>query len=233
MSTNERANVSANVKRALVGLGGTCLLAVAGMGLLHTSVGKPLLMKVGGCPAANAPPEGVEESQKRAILSTRGTAIAPKRHALGFELDKTTFADVEAWAKRHGISCNASRENTTYSCARVPASALPASASTADLDELELSFRVKDKTLISLSTWRWHLPEGRAASELSAVTRTLRDDLGEPATNEGDHASLGREPFAGSIVKYNFKDYLCTVSGLNLPTKGITMHESYVTGVVD
>jgi len=233
MSEVERKVSRFTWKRLLVGVGASAAVVTGAIGLLHTSIGKPLLMKAGGCPAANAPPEGVQEQQKQAIRGTRGDAPAPKRVALGFTLDKSTFADVAAWANKNGVACKASREDTTYSCAKIPAKALPETIAKADLDEIEFTFRVKDKTLFAVSTWRWNLPEDRAAHELGSVVSTLKQDLGEPATNEGDPTKLGRELYAGSVVKYNFKDYLCTISGLNLPTKGITMHESYVTGVVD
>lgn len=232
MSQPERPPRS-TVKKALVGVAITVAAATGVIGLLHTSVGKPLLAKAGGCPANNAPPQGVEDAQKRAIRLTRGSAMAPARMALGFELDKTTLSDVQAWAKAHGVACKATREDTTLSCVDIPAEALPATFARARIDELEMSFRVNDKTLLGLSTWRWHLPEDTAARELDSVVNGLRGSLGSPTVNEGDRARLGRELFAGAIVKYNFKDYLCTVSGMNLPEKGITLHESYVTGVVD
>ncbi len=220
-------------KKLLVGTTASAIVVTGAMGLLHTSFGKPLLMKVGGCPAANATPAGVEEGQKQAIRVTRGTDPAPQRIALGFMLDKTTFSEVDAWAKGHGIKCKSVREDTTYSCENIPAVALPASMAQSHLDELEFSFRVKDKTLIGLSTWRWHMTEDGAARDLDSVVGRLKKDLGEPATDEGDRSKLGKQEFAGAIVKYNFKDYLCTISGMNLPSKGITMHESYLTGVVD
>jgi hypothetical protein len=233
MSEVERKVSRFTWKKLLVGVGASAVVVTGAIGLLHTSLGKPLLMRAGGCPAANAPPEGVQERQKQAIRGTRGDATAPKRVALGFTLDKSTFADVESWAKTNGVACKATREDTTFSCTNIRAAALPDTVAKSDLDEIEFTFRVKDKTLFAVSTWRWNLPEDRAAKELGSVVSTLKQDLGDPATNEGDHTKLGRELYAGSIVKYNFKDYLCTVSGMNLPTKGITMHESYVTGVVD
>jgi hypothetical protein len=232
MSQPERQPRS-TVKKVLVGVAISIAAATGIVGLLHTSVGKPLLAKAGGCPANNAPPQGVEDAQKRAIRLTRGETPAPARVALGFELDKTTLSDVQSWAKKHGIACKATREDTTLSCVDIPAEALPATFARGRIDELEMSFRVADKTLLGLSTWRWHLPEETAARELDSVFTGLRGSLGSPTVNEGDRARLGRELFAGVIVKYNFKDYLCTVSGMNLPEKGITLHESYVTGVVD
>ncbi len=233
MSKPERQSPRFSLKKLLVGAAVSAVAVTGLIGLLHTSVGKPLLMKTGGCPAANAPPEGVEDAQKRAIRLTRGGAPAPQRMALGFDLDKTTLADVQAWAKAHNITCKASREDTTLSCENIPAEALPATFARTRIDELELSFRVKDKSLFSLSTWRWNMPEDAAGRELESVATGLRNALGAPETDEGDRKRLGREQYAGAIVKYNFKDYLCTVSGMNLPNKGITMHESYVTGVVD
>lgn len=221
------------MKKVLLGVALALATASGAVGLLHTRAGKPLLAKAGGCPANNAPPQGVEDAQKRAIRLTRGEAQAPARLALGFELDKTTLNDVQSWASAHGVRCTATREDTTLSCVDLPAEALPATFARARIDELELSFRVGDKTLLGLSTWRWHLPEETAARELGSVTAGLRGALGAPTTDEGDHAHLGREPFAGAVVKYNFNDYLCTVSGMNLPAKGITLHESYVTGLVD
>ncbi|HQY61331.1 MAG: hypothetical protein IPQ09_07615 [Myxococcales bacterium] len=232
MSQPERQPRS-KVKSAVVGVAISIAAATGVVGLLHTSVGKPLLAKAGGCPANNAPPQGVEDAQKRAIRLTRGDTPAPARMALGFQLDKTTLNDVQSWAKARGVTCKATREDTTISCVDIPAEALPATFARARIDELEMSFRVGDKTLLGLSTWRWHLPEDTAARELDSVVAGLRGSLGSPMTDEGDRARLGREPYAGAIVKYNFKDYLCTISGMNLPEKGITLHESYVTGVVD
>lgn len=233
MSEVERKVSRFSWKKLVAITGASAVVLTGAMGLLHTSLGKPLLMKVGGCPAANAPPAGVEEQRKDAIRTTRGTDPAPKRIALGFTLDKTTFAEVEAWAKSHHVVCKAQREDTLYSCENIPSDALPTTMAHTKLDELEFSFRVKDKTLMAVSTWRWHMAEDVAARDFEKVAGTLKKDLGEPAKNEGNQKNLGREPFAGAVVEYAFKDYLCSISGINLPNKGITMHESYVTGVVD
>ncbi len=98
------------------------LVATVGIGLLHTSWGRPLLMRLGGCPAARVSPAEVDRLRLSGFhaVALPGSLRAPARPALGFALEQTTRADVREWAARAGVACEA-RERGLLSlrCRRV------------------------------------------------------------------------------------------------------------------
>ncbi len=219
---------------------GTCLaagLAMGVMGFLHTSIGKPLLMKAGvmggGCPVGRAPAAEVEAARRAEIQASRGADPAPRRLALGFTLGKTSLDEIRAWADRNHVACSEKREGTLLICTRVPASALEASFSRATIDEATFSFRTQDRRLISVSAWRYGLTPESASVELDAVVVGLRGSLGNPSEEVGVRRAdaLAASDYATAIVSYAFADYLATVSSTNLPGKGIALREQYLSAL--
>jgi len=108
---------------ALVATAGTCVAALAA---LHAPFARTVLARIGGCPVGRASAAEIEAARKSAAAPNRGERDAPARPAAGFALDVTTRADVDAWARSHGVSCREKRERALLACADVPARALDA-----------------------------------------------------------------------------------------------------------
>ena len=81
------------------------LVGAAGVGGLHTSWGRPVLMRLSGCPVSRVSAAEVNELRRTGLRVLLGTAFAPARPALGFTLDRTTPDDVRAWAARARVTC--------------------------------------------------------------------------------------------------------------------------------
>ena len=118
------------VKRALAAVVGLLVVFTVVVGFAHTRAGRPLLAfmafgkaKGGACPlgydVAQTPAQ--KESSRRAFAASHGAAErAAARPALGFDLDRTTRADVRAWASAHGIACKEGRTGPDLDCAGRP-----------------------------------------------------------------------------------------------------------------
>jgi hypothetical protein len=163
----------------------------------------------------------VEAAQAEAFRSLRGENVARARPALGFALSVTTRAEVEAWAKEHGIRCEARREGALLLCAPVPASAL-SSAATGAYEELAFAFRLRDLRLVNLSALRTGLTLEAAAEELDRIAAELERSLGPPARKiAGDPA----------VLTYRHADYLADVSAMSLRGRGHVLREHYMSAL--
>lgn len=218
------------------------LLATAAIGLLHTSWGRPLLMRLGGCPAAHVSPAEVDRLRVSGFQAIQGTIRAPARPALGFLLDRTTPDDVHAWAARARVACEA-RERGLLSlrCRQVPRDRLPDAASIENpfgaesgeppvIDELALTFTPSGR-LISVDAFTPRLPASGAAASFGAATARLQAQLGPPADELGDAtpAALASTPLATARARYRFDDYVAIISASNL-SSGVAVREQYLSG---
>ena len=230
-ATSAAGTTSRRVKKVATRIALVAIASIGAMGFLHTKWGKPLLMKIGGCPVANITPADAEKARNNVLASHVDTATtAPRtRFALGFQLDTTTLADVEKWADGKGLSCDATRGDTVYACENVPTSALLAQdGGRAQITELSFGFRDSDKTLYTVSAWRERVSTDIGASDLEAVAKNLHDTLGDPTKSRGEH---NKEYFeqAGmptSVVEYDLQGYKATVSASRLPD-GVWLREVY------
>jgi hypothetical protein len=220
------------------------LVATAGIGLMHTPWGRPLLMGLGGCPAARVSPADVERLRVSGFhaVAGQGTLRAPARPALGFQLDQSTPDDVRAWAARAGVACEA-RERGLLSlrCHQVPRDRLPEApaasgrpgepgASSTAIEELALTFAPSGR-LISVDAFTPRLPASGAAVSFGAATARLQTQLGPPSDQIGDAtaAALERVPLATARARYRFDDYVAIISASNLAS-GIAVREQYLSG---
>ena len=213
-------------KRAGLGLVALTTVSVAGIGFLHTSTGRPLLLKMSGCPLGQADPKAVQAGAEQVVARDRGAESAPSRPALGFALDRTTLADVERWAHEHDLACEAAREDTLYQCKLVPTSALPnVGGMEGRVDDLTFAFR-EDGTLWTVSAWSFKLPAGEATSRLLGVSRSMEHAVGKPDLTYGELAAVGSAPGVGAGAKYKYQDY---VANLNASTsdEGVSVQQQY------
>jgi len=200
------------------------------VGLLHTSLGRPLLARLGvGCPV-QASPEDVERARRDSARATRGSEPSPAQPALGFVLDEMTMADAQAWAEREQVSCEEQRGGTLLMCSHVRAAALGGSGGETT-DELVLAFSPKTKRLVNIATTEYGLDGTAAASRMARIVSNLEEKLGKPTREAGERSAsyLAEAPMRTALVRYRFSDYQADVTATNLPGKGLMLREHYMS----
>jgi len=123
----ESGTRSRRVKKVATSIALVAIASIGVMGFLHTKMGKPLLMKLGGCPVGNLSATDMEEVRAKAFVAAQPATETPPpaMFALGFELDKATLKDVVAWAGSHNVTCDDSHEGSVLVCSNVAAKDLP------------------------------------------------------------------------------------------------------------
>jgi hypothetical protein len=236
------------------GIAAASILAgvVAGVGALHTSWGRPLLARLGGCPAARVTAADVDGLRRLGLNGIRGARQAPARPALGFLLDRTTPDDVQAWASRAAVTCTAKKRGlVSLHCPNVARAVLPI-AMTGDhgagagqnardvqthepavIEDLALTFGPAGR-LVSVDAFTRGLPADTAAAAFSSSGARLASVLG-PATDGVGDDSAGQgptrvpAPLGTARRRFRFNDYVAIVSLTNL-SSGLAVREQYLSG---
>src|SRR4051812_18452576 len=206
------------------GLAGLTLVA----GLLHTKIGRPLLVRLGGACPLKASPEAVEAARLNSARTLRGTEAAASRPALGFALDSMTLHDVKAWAESKHVSCEEKRVGFLQ-CADVPLAAVGSRGPS--ISKLDFGFSPATERLVNITAWRDQLTGTVAAAQMDAVVASMREQLGAPTREAGERTAsyLAAGPMHTAIVQYRFKDYIADVSATNIPGRGLTLREHYMS----
>jgi len=208
-------------------LGLPILLVLVG-GLLHTPAGRPLLARLGvGCPI-KASPEDIEAGRLGSARVQRGTAAAPSRPALGFELDRISRREVETWAAARHLSCADVRAGLLR-CVDVPAAALGEPGPS--IERLDFGFSLAEGRLVNLSAWRSGLSSRVAAAHLNEVVARMNAALGAPTRQAGQRSAeyLAGGPLHTAVAQYRFRDYIADVSATNIPGRGLSLREHYMS----
>lgn len=224
--------VSKKLRRAAIGVVLTAAGLTGVVGFLHTSMGRPWLAKVGGCPITKATAAEVEEARRMGVRATRGTKPAPERPAIGFVLEGATTDDVHAWAAKNDLSCTDKREGMLIACKAVPLSALgdrPAESGKAS--EVNFAFRPVDKKLVNLTVVSFNLPSEVAAARMKGTADRLERTLGAPDTAAGEIAAsnFARGGYATATVQYRFSDFMAEVTATSFGERGVALREHYVS----
>lgn len=215
----------------LVRIAAGVLLALGGIGWLHTPAGLRLLVALGvPCPVRSVPAERVTALRAAALAPLRTLALAPARPApAGLQLDRTTEAEAQAVLARAHARCEPLVRGYRYlRCRGVDAQALALAGP--PVSELWLSFGPAGR-LIGVDVYR----RGMAAQEVrtvwSAAAARLRDRLGPPAVVLGDPApeALAALPVQVARVQYRYADYVATVTASHLPGTGLSVREQYMS----
>lgn len=216
------------LKKALWPAVGFAVASTALMGFAHTKPGRPLLalMAMGKKPAVEsneskgaACPLGfskVDPSQKDAALhqqadQLRGTQRAWAKPALGFSLEKTTRADIEAWAKQNQLVCRNSRFMSDFECSDVSAGLLsrePTEGVNPDARVVKFTFDSQER-LVSLMAVRYDRDPNTLASFYTGLVSALSTKAGPASKSEGEpnpqYLSVG--PFKKASATFAFNDY--------------------------
>lgn len=233
--------------------GASILLGLtAGVGALHTSWGRPLLARLGGCPAARVTAAEVDGLRRQGVTGLRGARPAPARPALGFLLDRTTPDDVQAWAADAAVTCAAKKRGlVSLHCANVARAALPIATSSdhgaragrdapgvatgepAVIEDLALTFSPAGR-LVSVDAFTRGLPAGTASAAFSSSGARLAEVLGPPTDLVGDGGDADGPmrvpaPLGTARRRFRFNDYVAIVSLTNL-SSGLAVREQYLSG---
>jgi hypothetical protein len=206
--------------------------ATALIGIAHAPFARSLLMSLGGCPMAGArmTPALAERARRMALSADQIAVSAPARPALGFTLDSTALPQVQAWAGREHVACDAPRPGL-MKCAGVEPQALGLPAACGRVDELTLEFDPRDR-LVNMTTYRTHLTPTAASAQARAIVAALAEELGPAEKSAGafEKASLGGPP-AGSLstIRYRYDDYVADVTAMNAPSSGPSIREHYMS----
>ena len=211
------------------------LLAVAAIGALHTSWGRPILARLGGCPAMRVSAEEVERLH-RAGMGGQLVAgrVAPLRPALGFHLDSMSPAEVMAWADGAHITCTKkARGFISLHCANVARVLLPDGGSSQNesapiIEDLAFTFESHQR-LISVDAFTRGLGADAASSAYTRSVGALGASLGRPSDQIGGYAAQSLSLFASARQRYRYSDYLAIVSISRLDS-GLAFREQYLSG---
>jgi len=197
-------------------------------GFLHTKAGRPLLARMGVACPIKASPQAIEAARNNSARAQRGSETAASRPALGFALDHMSLSDVKAWADSKHVSCEDVRAGLLR-CTDVPIAALGGSGP--PINRLDLGFSLLNARLVNISAWRNGLTSVAAATQMDAVVAGLKERVGLPSREEGSRSAeyLAAGPLRTAVVQYRFKDYIADVSATNIPGRGLSMREHYMS----
>lgn len=232
-------------KKVILGAAAVCVALLGAIGFAHTAPGRPLLRVLGpmlgmghahggsgACPFGfdvAASPADKEAARARFAARHRGEGAPAARPALGFKLDHTSRAEVEAWAARSGLACHAPRVGAELVCADVPAAALPAAASGAAplIEELWFSFGGQGALTSLVAIRKEKRPEPIEAA-FRAAEAFLSREAGPPAQASGDasSAALAAGLLRQASVEYRFRDYYAQARASNMGD-GFLLTEEY------
>jgi len=228
---------SSRLRRVAVRGAAAVVLLTGLVGVLHMPFAAPFLARVfpSVCPIKHGTPAQIDRAHALSGAAIRGsaTSVAPARPALGFELDKSTHADLEAWAAKNHLSCaSISGNENLQKCTKVPAAAVGQPESLGALEEVSFEFQSTGQ-LVNVQTLRRHLSAPQAAAAVSALEQSASSTLGEPTTVGGEPTAehLSRGMLSSYVAVHHFTDYRATVSATNLASTGIMVREEYISSM--
>ncbi len=232
-STNTTSDSrSRRVKKVATSIVLVAIASTGVMGFLHTKMGKPLLMKLGGCPVGNISAAEMEKLRGETFVASQPAVETPPpaTFAMGFDLDKSTLKDVVNWAGSHNITCDDSREGTVLSCANVRPKDLPTpSDSEVSITELTFGFRVSDKALYTVTSWRQDISAEAGSVAMITSGKKLVGVLGPPHKVVGQPtAEFLSEGMATAVINFQFTGYTASVSATHMP-QGIWVREVFTS----
>lgn len=201
------------------------------VGFAHTEAGRPLLNVLRGAPGcpvdfAALTPERVEDQRVEAVRERAGQNAAASRRVFGFELGRTTRAEVQSVLESHGVSCTASRENSLLRCTEaVQALSL---SDAPKIDDLHLQFD-ENARLVAVDLFR----EGTSSCAAVAFVRAKRNELeGSLGPVTHSHGELSEDFLDGASLRraadeYRYLDVVAQVSAMRFGKRGVRVREQY------
>jgi hypothetical protein len=222
--------------RIVVASGAGALFLTGLVGVLHMPFAASLLRKISPaslCPITHGSAAQIDRAHAlgAAAIRASATSTAPSRPALGFELDKTTRADLDAWASKNGVSCsNIGGNESLRRCTDVPASAIGEPDSLGVLEEVSFELRASGE-LVDVETLRRQLTSERGAVVAAQLETTAASTLGAPTQSGGEATSahLAHGFLSSYVAEHTYSDYRATVSATNMGKTGVMVREQYLS----
>jgi hypothetical protein len=206
-------------------------LSVGVIGWFHTVSGRAVYARVFGaqCPIGRASAQDVETGRLRVARAVRGTTAARTRPALGFELDRTTRDEIDAWVTQNQLSCRERRERTLLLCVSVPSEALGRRGFV--YDEVTFGFTPSTLRLVNLTAVRYRLPHSDAVRFARALEDEMQRAVGAPSRRGGELTTdfLSSAQYATSVTYYSFANYLADITATNIINEGVIVREHYMS----
>jgi hypothetical protein len=180
--------------------------------------------------ASGASAAELQAARGVALAQLKGTAPAPERPALGFELEKSNESAVQAWVEHHRLRCTSHvRGLRTLDCEDVPAGALGVPDAEGRVDSLTVAFDAEGR-VVAIDALRRRMEPRAASDSMEAARERLTPRLGPPTDTLGttDVEYLSGGPFRTAYVRYRFRDYVATVTAVHLPNDGVAVREQYL-----
>jgi hypothetical protein len=220
------------LRRTVVGTVLGLFLGTFAIGWMHTHSGRLLLAKLGvSCPVNQVDLKRVMAIREVGIARSRGTERAPRRPALGLQLDVSTEAQVSAWAVQTRAQCDAiTRGYHFLRCRGVPAAALGVVGP--PVSEIWFSFG-PGSTLMAINLYRRSMTEAEAQQSWQTAVDLLHQSLGEPTQSTGDLTigDLVNAPVSVARVQYTYSDYTAIITASHMPYGGLAVREQYMSTV--
>lgn len=238
--------VSRALRRTIVGLVGASALFVAVMAFAHTKPGRPLLHLMFGpgpsaqakgesgdaCPlgfgGTAATPEARDAARQQAVKKLRGQTPAAARPALGFDFEKTTRADVDAWAAKHSIKCQKPKFGADLDCSGVPPRAFLDSQVGLEASSVWFRFDSHDK-LVDVEAVHYTYDLDAGSSSFAGLLNTLTTKLGPPSNTLGEPTPeyLSKGLLSLARASYAFSDYRVDASAMQIAEGKYMITEKY------
>jgi len=201
--------VNARKKKRLyvIGTAATSLLAIGVV--LH----KPLARKIGigGCPWEGKPPsaEKLEDYRAKTAEKMRSTTKAAARPAFGFELDRSTKADVLRWGSDQALACKE----------EIGGAAIRCTSEGGGNDVEDAFFRFEPGgTLVAVDIMHPGTSVARAVERMRSLGGSLQKAAGgEPSAVRGTptEAHLGGGRSNQYALEFRFSDYAADITARN------------------
>jgi hypothetical protein len=194
-------------------------LGLAGVGALHAKAMRPLLARVGGCPVAGrtASPEQLEAFRVKNAPALKGTTRALAHPAFGFQLDRSTKAEVVAWGEKVHAECTEELGGAALRCER------------ADGVEIEDAYFRFDPRGVLVGVDLIH-PATDGATALRIVDELaakLEQEAGAPTAIRGTRTPEFLDgQYRQAALEFHFTDYAADLTATNLGA-GVVVREQY------
>lgn len=209
--------MNARTRRIVVRAAAVSALLVAGVGLGHSKMMRPLLARVGGCPVAgkSASPEELEAFRVKNAVSLKGTSRALARPAFGFTLDTSTKADVLSWADRTHVECNEEMNGAALRC-----------EGAANVEDAFFRFDPRGM-LVGVDLIHQPTDGATALRVVDELASKLEKEAGAATAARGTRTPEFLEAqFREAALEFHFTDYAADVTATNLGS-GIVVREQY------
>jgi len=212
------------------------LLAYAGVAgplnfYLARRAGKPLralwrlplvasLARKAGCPIGDIDAADFERLRAQKLRGEVGSRAPRSRPALRFELGKARRAEVERWVRSVSSACRTGFVTSVLECDDVRLAP--------SIAHLRLEFDAEAR-LVSVDSFRAGGAPGELVSAFVETSRELTERVGAATSSAGEPTVefATSRPLALVTRSFAYRDYVATVTLVNLGKRGLRLREQY------